>query len=470
MKQVCRGRRAVQTLSSIAVVLVFAAAVSAAAATPSGRVITGTGKADVLNGGSTSDTIYGNAGNDRLAGRGGNDTLYGGHGQDSLAGGPGSDAMFARDGERDTITCGGGGDTASVDALDQVARDCEQVARASASSSPAPSDTGGGGSGRIIRGTPRNDVLVGGPGNDQIYGEGGNDRIVGNGGNDILVGGPGQDVVDAGAGNDSVSVADGARDRVDCGGGRDSAVSDRQLDTLTGCESSSPTSPPPPPSPPPPSPPPPSPPPPPPPPPPSPPPTSNSVVLVDRQYVCNGPVNLALVKVTIHARASGLDAVMLSENCSGRIGRIEVDTWSADGIKVQNSAPVAHDLVIESGYIRCHSRTSGYHQDGIQAMGGTRITFRGLSVFCGAEGVNANLFIARGGSGGSTPTDVVFEGGRLGPQAAHTILLATSLRSGARNTVICPGRGDEFWIQSSAVNPINSGNTMASASDARCSP
>ena len=80
---------------------------------------------------------------------------------------------------------------------------------------------------------------------------------------------------------------------------------------------------------------------------------------------------------------------MLSENCSGRIGRIEVDTWSGDGIKVQNSAPVAHDLVIESGYVRCHSRTSGYHQDGIQAMGGTRITFRGLAVFCGGDGVNA---------------------------------------------------------------------------------
>jgi RTX calcium-binding nonapeptide repeat (4 copies) len=460
-----------QTLSSIVVVLVFAAAVSAAAATPSrasDRVITGTGNADVLNGGSGSDTIYGNAGNDRIVGRGGNDTLYGGHGRDSLAGGPGKDTIFARDGERDTIACGGGGDTATVDALDQVAADCEQVARASASSSPAPTDSGSG-SGRLIRGTPRDDVLIGGPGNDRIYGEGGNDRIVGNGGNDILVGGPGQDIVDAGAGNDSVSVADGTRDRVDCGAGRDSAVSDRLLDTLAGCESSSSTSPPPPPSPPPPSP---SPPPPPPPSPqpPSPPPPSNSVVLVDQPYICNGPVNLALVKVTIHARASGLDAVMLSENCSGRIGRIEVDTWSADGIKVQNSAPVAHDLVIESGYIRCHSRTSGYHQDGIQAMGGTRITFRGLAVFCGGDGVNANLFIARGGSGGSTPTDVVFENGRLGPQAAHTILLATSMRSGVRGTVICPGRGDEFWIQASAVNPINSGNTMASASDSRCSP
>jgi hypothetical protein len=193
-------------------------------------------------------------------------------------------------------------------------------------------------------------------------------------------------------------------------------------------------------------------------------------VLVDRAFVCNGPVNIPLVKVTINARSSGLDAVVLGENCSGRIGRVEVDTWSGDGIKVQNAAPVAHDLVIESGYVRCHSRSSGYHQDGIQVMGGTRITFRGLAVFCGGVGTNASLFIARGGSGGSTPTDIVFENGRLGVNAAHTILLATSVRSGARNTVICPGRAHEFEIQSSASSPINSGNTMAQANDSRCSP
>lgn len=193
-------------------------------------------------------------------------------------------------------------------------------------------------------------------------------------------------------------------------------------------------------------------------------------MLVDQSYVCDGPVNLNLVKVTINPRSSGLDAVVLGENCSGRIGRIEVNTWSGDGIKVQNSAPVAHDLVIESGYVRCYARSGGYHQDGIQVMGGSRITFRGLSVFCGGDGVNAALFIARGGSGGSTPTDVVFDGGRLGPWAAHTILLATSQRSGVRNSIICPGRAIDLDIQSSASNPINSGNTRVPASDPRCSP
>ena len=73
-------------------------------------------------------------------------------------------------------------------------------------------------------------------------------------------------------------------------------------------------------------------------------------------------------------------------------------------------------------------------------MGGERITFRNLHVDCGREGVNAALFIAQGGSEASIPTDVVFEHGVLGPDAAHTILLANAMRSGARNTVICPGR------------------------------
>ena len=81
--------------------------------------------------------------------------------------------------------------------------------------------------------------------------------------------------------------------------------------------------------------------------------------------------------------------------------------------------------------------------------------------------MNANLFIALSGSGASTPTDILFEDGRLGPNAAHTILLADSLRSGARNTIICPGNVN-FDIQSTAINPINQGNTLAPLTDPTC--
>jgi hypothetical protein len=460
-----RGRT-LKAWLTVAALLVLAVSVSSAGAGGmGGRDLDGSGKHDVLLGGPNGDTLRGHGGNDRLEGRGGNDTLFGGHGRDVLLGGPGDDRILARDGDPDSITCGPGRDSVVADKVDQVAGDCQQVDRPPAANTPqgpqAPTS-----SGRTIRGTSRSDTLMGGDGSDRIYGEAGNDRIYGRGGNDTIDPGTGQDLVDAGPGDDTIVAADGTRDRVLCGPGRDRVVAD-QVDQLNGCEAverpSSPAPPapvpPPAPSPPPPS-----------PPPPTPAPPSGSVVLVDRAFVCNGPVNIPLVKVTINRRGEGLDAVVLGENCSGRIGRVEVDTWSGDGIKVQNSQPVAHDLVIESGYIRCHDRSSGYHQDGIQAMGGSRITFRGLSVFCGGIGINAALFIARGGSGGSTPTDVVFENGRLGPHAAHTILLASSTRSGARNTVICPARAVEFDIQSSASSPINAGNTLALLTDSRCSP
>ena len=82
--------------------------------------------------------------------------------------------------------------------------------------------------------------------------------------------------------------------------------------------------------------------------------------MKDRTWECQGPVDADLVKVTISADIADVDAVVLTENCTGRIGRVEIDTWSGDGINVQNSAPVAHDLVIDSGYVRCHAKTGSY--------------------------------------------------------------------------------------------------------------
>jgi hypothetical protein len=209
-----------------------------------------------------------------------------------------------------------------------------------------------------------------------------------------------------------------------------------------------------------------SPPPPPPPPPPIPippplPPPAGSVVVVDRTWTCEGPVNIPLVRVTMHANA---DAIHLRENCSGRIGRIEVDTWTLDGLKVNAPAPAAHDLVIEGGYIRCHDSTPDAHQDGIQAMGGTRVRFVGLELNCNS-GPNAQLFIAA--ANGGRPTDIVCDGCFLGSGAGSSLFIATSTRSGAVNTLICPGRFSPIRIQG-ATEPVNVSNTVLPASDARC--
>jgi Ca2+-binding RTX toxin-like protein len=89
-----------------------------------------------------------------------------------------------------------------------------------------------------------NDELKGRKGEDALYGGGGKDRLVGGSGRDLLVGGPGADRLVggpgrnrylAGSGNDSINSANGVRELVDCGFGRDRVRADRR-DTLSGCE------------------------------------------------------------------------------------------------------------------------------------------------------------------------------------------------------------------------------------------
>lgn len=84
---------------------------------------------DTLFGDAGNDTLVGGSGNDMLDGGAGSDNLYGGQGVDVLRGGPGDDRIFARDGQRDVITCGAGRDVAYADQLDAVAKDCERVLR-----------------------------------------------------------------------------------------------------------------------------------------------------------------------------------------------------------------------------------------------------------------------------------------------------------------------------------------------------
>ena len=331
-----------------------------------------------------------------------------------------------------------------------------------ASESSSAVNTAGAFHGDDIMGTRGPDVLQGKPGSDILFAFGGSDRIYGGDGSDLIDAGNGEDSVNAGPGDDRIRALDGSRDVVNCGSGFDTAFVDPS-DVVAECEEtiyatdmSSPATPDP--------------------------PTASSegsygsgagqttgtVAVTDEPWVCEGPVDMDLVKVTMHRRTTPLDAVSISKDCSGVIRRIEVDTWSGDGIKVQNAAPVAHDLVIESGYVRCYDKTGPYHQDGIQAMGGFRITFRHLRVDCGRPGVNANFFVARGGAEASTPTDIVFEDGYLGPDAAHTILLADAVRSGIKRTIVCPGRYFDFMAQSTAIDPVDTQAKMLHLDDPRC--
>ena len=126
------------------------------------------------------------AGPDRIDGLAGNDRIRGFDGADSLIGGPGVDDL-----------------------------------------------TGGAGS----------DRLLGGDGGDVMGGERGNDRLAGGAGNDRLgaarrttrsPAGPGATYL-AGPGNDVVDAANGVRETLNCGPGRDRAVADRR-DVARQCE------------------------------------------------------------------------------------------------------------------------------------------------------------------------------------------------------------------------------------------
>lgn len=200
--------------------------------------------------------------------------------------------------------------------------------------------------------------------------------------------------------------------------------------------------------------------PPPPPPPPSP---AASIIRNGQGWTCSGPVDLALVKIT---NPPG-DAITLGSGCTGRIGRIEIDTRTEDGVKIQNRANAARDVTIGGGYVKCTAFSPGAHQDAMQAMGGQRITFTGVTFDCLG---NSNFFVNRAGGGAGTPTDIVCVGCRFAGKSSTTVRVNVSVRSGVRNSQGCAGRNvrQPFYFTSAAVSPVNVGNTTLPASDPLC--
>jgi hypothetical protein len=98
--------------------------------------------------------------------------------------------------------------------------------------------------GRLIIGTSKGEYLAGGGHDDVIFGMGGNDTLLGGAGDDRIYGGPGNDVITGGSGadhlfggpgSDTIYAADGERDVVNCGPGKDRAVVDA-VDIVVNCE------------------------------------------------------------------------------------------------------------------------------------------------------------------------------------------------------------------------------------------
>jgi len=189
-------------------------------------------------------------------------------------------------------------------------------------------------------------------------------------------------------------------------------------------------------------------------------------VRTDHTWTCRQKVDLDLVEVKI-ARGEREDAVHLRPGCTGRIGKLVVVQRSGDGVKV---AEGVHDLVVGGGSIRCLAKAPDFHQDGIQVLGGARITFRELTISCGrrdARLVNANLFIKQAGRSRLPPRDVVCESCSFGGWAAHTVSVQTSVRSGVTGSKICVARFPQFTLTvgDGASDPRVSGNEVR-----QCSP
>ena len=192
---------------------------------------------------------------------------------------------------------------------------------------------------------------------------------------------------------------------------------------------------------------------------------TGSIAQTDQTWTCRGPVDLESVSVTMTSALTsrrGGDAVHLEPGCTGRIGRLDVVTSVADGVKV---AEGVHDLGIGGGSVRCAGKVADVHQDGVQVMGGARITLRGLRIDCGRPRdalINSNLFIKRSGSSVDPPTDVVCVDCFLGGSAAHTASIQESVRSGLVDSHLCAAKYSQLTlaIGPNAVDPVDVGNAI----------
>lgn len=181
---------------------------------------------------------------------------------------------------------------------------------------------------------------------------------------------------------------------------------------------------------------------------------TGAVSLVDHTWTCQGPVDLASVTVVI--RNAPLDAVHLRSGCTGIIGKLTVVQYHGDGVKVGSGV---HDLLVASGSIRCYAHDPGKHQDGIQAMGGLRVTFFGLDDQC-LSANNSALYINEGTGMLQRPTDVTCVGCYLAG-AGFPVRIADSLRSGISNSRVCPGHFGSVRISPGIAQlPIDVGTQL----------
>jgi hypothetical protein len=173
---------------------------------------------DILDGGADNDNLFGGGGSDTVNGGSEDDFVDGGAGADNVRGGTGIDSVSYTSftGEPVSVTLDDLANDGVAGEGDNVASDVEDVF---ASAFTPPTTPGG-------TATPGTVTVTGTAASNSLTVGAGNSIIVGGAGNDLLTGGPD---------SDNINARDGFFDRVQCGGGIDTAIVDT-LDVTSGCE------------------------------------------------------------------------------------------------------------------------------------------------------------------------------------------------------------------------------------------
>lgn len=181
---------------------------------------------------------------------------------------------------------------------------------------------------------------------------------------------------------------------------------------------------------------------------------AKTIHVTDKMWSCKSPQNGTVVYS--HIEHANVDAVHLDKGCTGRL-TLHIWTNARDAVKLHDGA---HDLVV-TGDVFCAGKIGIVHQDGVQAMGGTKVTFEGWKENC-PSGNNGGFFFNTGTGGQGLPTDVVCDHCSIyyGNASWH---ISHSLRSGATNSIAYRGPGGAApktcWrIEKWAQSPVNSNN------------
>jgi hypothetical protein len=180
-------------------------------------------------------------------------------------------------------------------------------------------------------------------------------------------------------------------------------------------------------------------------------------------WKCDGPVDLDSVYVNVDYpgglfNGHGLDGVTLTQNCTGRIGKLTILQNSEDGLKING----AHDISI--GGIGSTITLNGIsspknHQDAIQVTSGNNVYLDNIFTD-GPTATNGQLYI--NATGTSLPNNVVCTGCKFKPNPTHfnNVIINGSSNSGVIDSIICPdAKPDPLQIGPMAVNPVNVNNT-----------